>query len=355
MLENIYWNNTLKSWGISLIILIVTYLLTKLVRTINQKVIKKITAKTVTKTDDAIFEAIEAPIKFGIALLGIWIALHRLNLSPSLSRGVEAAYQILIVLNATWLIIRVLNTLLDSYWADKADDSAKTKKHTARMMPIVKRMIVIIVWLIGIVTALSNVGVNITALLGTLGIGGIAFALAAQDTIKNIFGAFTIFTDKPFTIGDVIRFDSYEGTVVDVGMRSTKLRNYDKRLVTFPNSKLTDASIVNISAEPMRRVVMKLGLTYDTTPENMQKAMEILKSIPSEVQFVSSKDVDVSFSEFGDSALILTFIYFIEKRGAIRSVTSNVNLKILSAFNEAGLNFAFPTQTIYIEESSGNS
>ena len=89
--------------------------------------------------------------------------------------------------------------------------------------------------------ALSNIGVNISALLGTLGIGGIAFALAAQDTVKNIFGAFTIFTDKPFNIGDTIRVDSFEGTVIDVGARSTKIMDYDKRIITFPNYKITDA------------------------------------------------------------------------------------------------------------------
>lgn len=123
----------------------------------------------------------------------------------------------------------------------------------------------VVVWIIGLVMALSNVGVNISALLGTLGIGGIAFALAAQDTVKNVFGAFTLLTDKPFNIGDTIRFDNFEGTVVDIGIRSTRIMNYDKRIITFPNYKITDSSIINISSEPMRRVVLNLGLTYDTT------------------------------------------------------------------------------------------
>lgn len=135
------------------------------------------------------------------------------------------------------------------------------------MMPIIKRAILVVVWIIGLVMALSNIGVNISALLGTLGIGGIAFALAAQDTVKNIFGAFTILTDKPFSIGDTIRVDSFEGTIVDVGVRSTKMMDYDKRIITFPNYKITDANIINISSEPMRRVVLNIGLTYDTTPE----------------------------------------------------------------------------------------
>ena len=144
-----------------------------------------------------------------------------------------------------------------------------------------------------LVMALSNVGVNISALLGTLGIGGIAFALAAQDTVKNVFGAFTLLTDKPFNIGDTIRFDNFEGTVVDIGIRSTRIMNYDKRIITFPNYKITDSSIINISSEPMRRVVLNLGLTYDTTAKKMKEALELLKAIPKRVENVRSEEAHV--------------------------------------------------------------
>jgi len=349
MLDNVFWGNTVKDWGISLIIIVCTILFTKLLAIFNQKVVKKITLKTRNKIDDLVFDTVEAPIKFGVLLLGIWIALHRLHFSPKLTTGIEDSYRILVVLNITWFFVRTFTSLLDVYWNKKRDDSSRTERHTNRMMPIVKRIVVILVWLIGIVTALSNVGVNISALLGTLGIGGIAFALAAQDTIKNIFGAFTIFTDRPFSIGDTIRIDNFEGTIIDVGIRSTKMRNTDKRLISIPNSKLTDASIINISAEPMRRVVAKLGLTYETTPEKMSEAIKLLQSIPSKVKFVSPKDLTANFTDFADSALIITFTYFIEKRGDIGNTTSEVNMAILNDFNKAGLSFAFPTQTVYID------
>lgn len=113
---------------------------------------------------------------------------------------------------------------------------------------------------------------------GTLGISGIAFALAAQDTVKNIFGAFTIFTDKPFGIGDTINVNGFEGTVVDVGMRSTRIMGYDRRITSYPNYKITDASIVNISSEPMRRAMVKVGLTYDTGADKMNEALDILRA-----------------------------------------------------------------------------
>lgn len=343
MLEKVFLGNTLEDWGISIIIVFGTIVIAKLVSLFNKKFLKAFTRKTKNKLDDVVYDAIESPVIFGIALVGLWIAIHRLVYPDSVVRGVDSAYKILIVLNITWFFARLINSMIVVYW-----ENNPKQKHAGRMMPIVKRTVLVIVWIIGIIMALNNVGVNISALLGTLGIGGIAFALAAQDTIKNIFGAFTIITDKPFSIGDTIQVDGFEGTIIDIGVRSTKMRNYDKRIITIPNYKISDASIVNISVEPMRRVVMKIGLTYDTTSEKMTEAMNILRNIPSKVQYVSPKDLVVNFSDFTDSALVITFIYFIEKKGDIGGTTSNVNMEVLASFNKTGLNFAFPSQTLYI-------
>lgn len=346
MLENELWGNTIENWGISIFIILGAIIIVKLLSLLGKKVIKPFVTGTDNHLDDVIFYSLEAPVKFAIILLGIWIAIHRLVYPDSFVKVVDNAYSILIVLDITWFFGRLFSSLLQVYWGKQSNGQAN------KMMPIIKRTILVIVWLIGIVMALSNVGVNISALLGTLGIGGIAFALAAQDTVKNVFGAFTILTDKPFSIGDTIRVDSYEGTVVDVGVRSTKIMNYDKRIITFPNYKITDTSIVNISSEPMRRVVLNLGLTYDTTSEKMKEALELLKSIPKRVENVSSNPSDIVavFTEYSDSALVIMYIYFIEKQGDILGVTSNMNMEILAAFNKAGLNLAFPTRTVYIQK-----
>ena len=346
MLENELWGNTIENWGISILIILGAIIIVKLLSLLGKKVIKAFVTGTDNHLDDVIFYSLEAPVKFAIILLGIWIAIHRLVYPDSFVKVVDNAYSILIVLDITWFFGRLFSSLLQVYWGKQSNGQAN------KMMPIIKRTILVIVWLIGIVMALSNVGVNISALLGTLGIGGIAFALAAQDTVKNVFGTFTILTDKPFSIGDTIRVDSYEGTVVDVGVRSTKIMNYDKRIITFPNYKITDTSIVNISSEPMRRVVLNLGLTYDTTSEKMKEALELLKSIPKRVENVSSNPSDIVavFTEYSDSALVIMYIYFIEKQGDILGVTSNMNMEILAAFNKAGLNLAFPTRTVYIQK-----
>lgn len=353
MLEYQLWGNSLETWGISILFIVGAIVIVKLISLISKKFLKPLVTRTTNRLDDVIYYSLEEPIKFAIILLGVWIAIHRLVYPDNFVKVVDNAYGILIVLNITWIFARLSGGLLQVYWGHRA------KGQATKMMPIIKRTILVVVWIIGIVMALSNVGVNISALLGTLGIGGIAFALAAQDTVKNIFGAFTILTDKPFSIGDTIRIDSFEGTIVDVGVRSTKMMDYDKRIITFPNYKITDASIINISSEPMRRVVLKLGLTYDTTPEKMKEALEILRGLPAKVKDASSNPSDAvaNFSDYTDSALVITFMFYIEKQGDILGVASNMNMAILTAFNEAGLEFAFPTRTVYIqndEESAQN-
>ncbi|MDL2243239.1 mechanosensitive ion channel family protein [Bacteroidales bacterium OttesenSCG-928-J19] len=350
MLNATFLGNSLEEWGISLIIIVGVMLLSKLLSIFNRRVVDKLVKKTKTNFDDLFARAVESPILFAVILIGIWVALYRLHFSEEVFKAIRDSYTILIILNATWLIARIVGVLLEIYFTRRKDKSNKTDKHSLRMMPIVKRTLLTVVWIVGLVTALGNIGINISALLGTLGIGGIAFALAAQDTVKNIFGAFTIFADRSFSIGDTIRVDGFEGVVLDVGVRSTRLRTFDKRLVTIPNYKIADASVVNISAEPMRRVVIDLGLTYDTTPEQMKRAIQILREeIPAQVEFVSSKDGSAVFSNFADSALVITYTYFIEKRGDIKQTTSNVNMEILTRFTALGLNFAFPTQTLYVE------
>lgn len=346
MLEYELWGNTLESWGISILIIVGAVVVVKLISLFSRKVLKPFITRTPNHLDNVIYYSLESPIKFAVMLLGIWIAIHRLVYPDNFVKAIDNAYRILIVLDITWVFARLIDGLLDIYLEKESTGQ------THKMMPIIKRTALVLVWIIGIVMALSNIGVNISALLGTLGIGGIAFALAAQDTVKNIFGAFTIFTDKPFNIGDTIRVDSFEGTVIDVGARSTKIMDYDKRIITFPNYKITDANIINISSEPRRRVVLNLGLTYDTTPEKMKEALDILKAIPERVKNVSSNPSDTTavFTNYADSALVIMYIYFIEKQGDILGVTSNMNMEILSSFNKAGLEFAFPTQTVYIQK-----
>ncbi|MDR0814271.1 MAG: mechanosensitive ion channel [Bacteroidales bacterium] len=342
MLEQIFFGNTLKDWGISLIIIASAIIINKCIVLFNRRVVRKITENSKSRLDDLLSESLERPLVLGIMLVAIWVAVHRLNLDGNVDYTIWKAYQILIVINVTWFISKFIAGLIDEYGS---------RRLNSRLLPLIRRGFVIAIWIIGIVTALGNVGVQVTTLLGALGVGGMAVALAAQDTIKNIFGGITIYTDGPFRIGDYIKFDSFEGNVQDIGLRSTRIKTMENRIVTVPNFKLMDASVVNVTIEPNRRVILNLGLTYDTTPQKMTEAIAILKALPQSMTELEAT-TNVYFSDFGDSALILTYWYYIKKGENNYETTSKVNLEVLSRFNAAGLNFAFPTQTVYLEKTT---
>lgn len=348
MLEQTLYQNTLRNWLISLSIIVGALILNKIIVLLNKHVIQKVTAKTNNRLDDILFQMLEAPVLLGIVLTAIWFAARRLNLGVEIEHYIAFAYKILIVVNITWFIARFANSLIEEYWAQKVDEH-NHRVLDVHLVSLLRKTILTVIWSLGSVTALNNLGYSVSAIVGTLSIFGVAFALASQDTIKNIFAGITIFFDRPFRIGDRIKVDKFEGFIEDIGIRSTRLRTLEKRLVTIPNYKMMDSFIENVTEEPMRRIHMKLGLTYTTTPLKMNEAMDILKDMPNRVSDVSEKDIVVAFTDFTDFSLAITFVYFVRKKADPMETPSKVNTEILRAFNAAGLQFAFPTQTVYVE------
>ena len=350
MFEQIFYKNSLRDWLISQAIIDGALILNKIIILLNKHLIQKLTAKTKNRLDDILFKMLQAPVLLGIILVAIWFAARRLELGTHIESTILKAYKVLTVINITWFVARLANALLEEYLAPKAADKNTLKYLDNHLMSILRRAVLAVIWSFGVVMALNNVGVDVGTLIAGLSIGGLAFALAAQDTIKNIYGGFTIFTDRPFRIGDRIKVDGFDGFVEEIGIRSTRIRTLEKRLVTMPNYRLVEASVENISEEPMRRVLMKLGLTYNTTPEKMNEAMSILRDIPNRINNVFEKDIVVAFTDFTDFSLVITFVYFIRRDADVMETPSQVNTEILRAFNAAGLQFAYPTQTVYIEK-----
>jgi MscS family membrane protein len=374
MFSQIYFRNSLKDWLLSLAIIAGAIAVNLIISWINNLLFKPLALKTTHKFDDEMFDRLESPLKFAVMLLAVWIASSRLDMADNVYAFLLKAYKFLIVLNVTWFVERIVDafmlnllmpaakgirkkkdSLTKKSQSEKEKDMKKEKKEAAAyeyfdntLLPVIRRVVLGVVWTIGIMTSLNNVGVDVGALLAGLGIGGLAFALAAQDTLKNIFGGLTILTDQPFKIGDRIKVDGFDGVVETIGIRSTRIRTLEKRLVTIPNYKMGDISIENITREPMRRVLIKIGLTYDTSPEKMRKAIEILKNVPNAVEEVDRENLQAVFSDFSSSSMDITFIYWVTAAGNVMETPSKVNFEILDAFNREGLNFAFPSQTIYL-------
>lgn len=346
VLSKTFYGNTIGEWGLALLIILGAFVVGKILYWLTTNVARRLTAKTKTKLDDIIIDMIEEPIVFAVTVAGIWYGLSQLTLPEAADGWLAQGLQILIVLSITWLIARLLDALYREYLVPLAEESETDLDD--QLLPIVSRGTKLAVWSLGIIVALNNAGYNVGALLAGLGIGGLALAMAAKDTVSNIFGGVTIFTDGPFVINDRVKVEGYDGVIKEIGLRSTRLQTREGRLVTIPNSTFAETPVENVSREPSRRVVLDLGLTYDTTPGKMREALAIVENIIDEHPGLEDTKT-VSFNNFGDFALNIHVRYYIRKEADIWPTKSEVSLAIMERFADTGLEMAFPTQTLYTQ------
>jgi MscS family membrane protein len=344
LLTQSYYGNTLQTWLIAMVLVVVSIMFGKVLYWVFSKFIRVFTARSKSQVDDVIIDLVEEPAVFMVIVMGIWMALRTLTLPDAVNTVIANAYQVIVALLVGWLLSRLFDAFYKQYLKPLADKSENDLDD--QLMPIISKGVKMIIWAMAIIIGLNNAGYDVAALIAGLGIGGLALAMAAKDTVSNVFGGVTIFTDQPFKIGDRIKVAGYDGTVIEIGVRSTRLKTLEGRIVTMPNAKFADAPVENISWEPSRKVVVSLGLTYDTQPDQMQNAMDTLTEI-NRSSASTEEDAIIFFSGFGDFSMNITFIYYIKKSESIAGTQSEINLQILRQFNEKGLEFAFPTQTLY--------
>ena len=223
------------------------------------------------------------------------------------------------------------------------------------LAPILSKSLKATVVVLAIVQVAQTLsGKEITSILAGLGIGGLAIALAAQDTIKNFFGSIVLLADKPFTIGDRINVDGHDGPVETVGMRSTQIRTLDGHLVTIPNGEMANKTIWNISKRPYIRKIFNLGLPYDTSPSKVREAKAIVEELLHNHEGMNPEfPPKIYFNDLADSTLNLICIFWYHPPAywEFLAFTEKLNLNILTRFNSAGIEFAFPTQTIDLKDS----
>lgn len=341
--ETTFYGNTVSNWFISLLIIVGAVVLGKLVMWFFNKVVKKAAKKSKSKLDDLLVDMLDDPAILLIVTFGFWIAFQRLSFSPLVDGWINKGFYFVVILGITWLIARILDALIAQYLEPLAKKSENDLDD--QLIPIFRKSIRSIVWILGVIIALNNTGFDVGAILAGLGIGGLALAMAAKDLVSNIFGGFTIFTDKPFKINDRIKIGGFDGTVMEIGIRTTRIRTLEGRVVTIPNSKFTGSMVENVSMEPNRKVVLNLGMVYDTTDEQMNQAMDLLRNIVKEHPH-TEEAMYVGFNSFGDFSLGIILIYYITKGEDILQAQTDINLEILKQFGSNRLGFAYPTQTI---------
>lgn len=347
-LETVYFGNTMLQYIIALSIIAASIIAGKIVYWIIANFVKVFTAKTKTMLDDILIEALQGPLLFFIFYISYNYAYKTLSFPEATMQVFVNISYILLAINVSWLIMNIVDAIIREYFQRIA---AKTKTELDdQLLPILRTLVKVIIVAIAIISILDNMGFDIASLLAGLGIGGLAFALAAQDTLKNLFGGFTVFGDKPFKVGDRIKVGTeIDGYVREIGVRSTKVETFDGTKIVVPNSKIVDSVLENVSAEKARRIRMVIGVEYGTTSKQLKKAIEIIKDVILKNEDTDDKSI-VTFNEFGDSSLNIQVIYWIKNLSNILMAKHNVNTAIKERFDKAGINFAFPSRTLYIRK-----
>jgi len=259
-----------------------------------------------------------------------------------------------IALSAAYMLYRLVD-VIEYYlrcWTSKTQSSLDDM-----LVPVIRKSLRIFIVVVALLFIADNIlKMEIGSILAAAGIGGLAFALAAKDTIANFFGSVTIFADRPFQMGDRIRINGFDGPVEDVGFRSTRIRTLDGHLVSVPNSKIANEMVENIGRRPFIKRVANITITYDTPPDKVQRAVEIIKEVLAETEEVN-RDTNlvprVYFNDFKDWALNILVIYWVTPPDywMFQSVNEKVNLTIMRQFCAEGIEFAFPTQTVHVQQN----
>lgn len=301
--------------------------------------------------DDLIFEAVSKPLNAFITIgsihLAVFLLVFRLDRFPDDLIG--KSYTVALGLVIIWGVYRMVDVV-----AHYLDDVAAAKDETIRgqFVPLIKQALRVFVIIIGGLTVLATVGINIAGVLGGLAVGGLAISMAAKDTFANFIGTFNMLTDRPFKVGDWISVgDKIDGDVEAIGFRSTRIRTFGKTEMTVPNGLLATEVINNWSRMPRRRVKMTIGITYDTKPTQMRKLLKRIEKILKEDEGVDQGYKLVQFTGFGASSLDI-FLYYFTKSTVWKEyldVREGINLKIMEAVEDMGLEFAFPTQTLHVK------
>ncbi|MEI6882168.1 MAG: mechanosensitive ion channel family protein, partial [Bacteroidota bacterium] len=350
-------DNTLYQYLIAFGILLLGFLLKRVsARIISRQSFRFVKGISHNRYSEVFVTLFLKPVEQFLTVMVIYFALDRLrfpaawDIDPIDKFGVrwliEALFEIAIIVVFTRIILRVIDFI--SYVFIHSEDTEVSKDLVRFIKELSKVLAIIISFFVILAQAFE---VNITALIASLGIGGLAVALAAQDTIANLFGSFIIYLDKPFSVGDLVEAGEIKGHIEKIGFRTTRVRTLDRSLLTVPNKKMVDVALNNITQSTQRRVKFTLQLTYGAKSEHI---LNIIEQIKTEIDAHpdTCDETTVRFTEFGSSSLNILVVYYVNSNEFEKmiEVKEMLNLKIMHIVENNYCSFAFPTQTIHLEK-----
>ena len=337
---------------LNLILLIVAVLLTLLLRRVLTLILVRplrvLAGRTGADTDDMLLDAIMSPARLAIMGLALIITVNLLNFGSEIQQIVETLARALMIGAVFYAAIKAFNMV--------SLQPALFKQVTGltipeRMLPFLNTVVKYLIIALGFIFILQELHFDVTALIASLGVVGVGVSLASQNTVANLFGFAAIVTDNPFKVGDFIKTPNVTGIVEEVGMRSTRVRQLDQALVTVPNNLLTNAIVLNWSRLQKRRLNFTLTLTYSTTSAQMQALVQDIRGLLQNTDDVDSDSVIVHFVDFSASSLDVLVIcqVMLADWRQFTALKEKLYLNIMDMIEQRGLQFAFPSQSVYIE------
>jgi MscS family membrane protein len=311
--------------------------------------LKRLTSKSKNEWDDRLIDATE--VTLGSVGAGVFwlLSIRLLDYEGNAFLIFDIGIKIMLSYHLVKLAYQLVDVFSD-FLAIKANSTEFPLDD--QLVPMIRKSLRIFTVVFGVLIAVQNLGVNVMSVLAGLGLGGLAFALAAKDACANMFGSIMILMDKPFRVGDWITAGGVDGTVEEIGFRSTKIRTFYSSLVSVPNSQLANINIDNMGRRKARRIKATLGLTYDTRPEQMEAFLEGMKNIIKANPYTQKDNFHVVFHSYGASSLNVLVYCFLEVRDWAQEMVErqNIYLEALRLAKELKVDFAFPTQTLYVQQ-----
>jgi len=338
-------------YAASVVYLILAFYLSRALDWFIQNRLKHWGAKTLTEWDDILVKLADGPVKAITLVFLIHIGLELYNWPLWLEINISRLSLIVGAVALTFIALRVIDLAIAAWRRQpkQGGDVAFNDQFVLLIGKLLKAVLILITSL----TLLGNLGVDITAILGSVSVLGLAFGLAAQDSVANLFGAVAVFVDKPFKVGDRIKVGSdVDGVVEAMGLRATQVRNADGFLITLPNKSVGNNTVINVSARPSIRTVLNYGLTYDTPAHRIDFAASLLRSIFTAHSLTG--ECQVTFNRFDASALNIEVNHQCLTRDlpTYQTALHGLNLQVKERFDAEKLEFAFPTQTVFLKKDT---
>lgn len=348
---------SLKQYALAFLVILLSFLLRKIFSLVIVRTLRRFAARTKSQLDDMFVDAIEPPVSFAFILAGLHIAAVILNLPEDpvdVRRVAFLLLRTLVIIDATWLTLR----LIDTFSRFLQSTASRTEsKLDDQLVPLIRKSLKTFVGLLAFIFVIQNLGYSVGSLLAGLGIGGLAFALAAKDTLSNLFGSLAILIDRPFAVGDWIETENDEGVVEEVGFRSTRIRTFGKTQISIPNNELANRVINNWSRMPIRRVKMIVGVTYESSAKQMDAVVEGIKTLLRSREDVHQDFFLVNFRDFGASSLDILVYYFTTTTNWAEylRIRQEINIEIMKLVESLDMEIAFPTQTLHLKSDDSQA